>query len=47
VTRWYAPVRLSVPRARFVRVRATNVGRRPAGGAGNPPWLFVDEVIVR
>jgi hexosaminidase len=47
VTRWYAPVRLSVPRARFVRVRATNVGRRPAGGAGDPAWLFVDEVIVR
>ena len=34
--------------ARYVRVRAVNVGSIPAGqpGAGTPAWLFVDEVLV-
>ncbi len=34
--------------ARFVRVRAVNVGKIPdwAKAAGVPAWLFVDEIIV-
>jgi hexosaminidase len=34
--------------ARFVRVRAKNYGKLPAWhpGAGNPAWLFADELIV-
>jgi hypothetical protein len=34
--------------ARFVRVRAKNYGKLPAWhpGAGNPAWLFTDELIV-
>jgi hexosaminidase len=34
--------------ARYVRVRATNYGPLPAWhpGAGNRPWLFVDQVVV-
>ena len=34
--------------ARFLRVRARNVGTIPAGkpGAGKKSWLFVDEVLV-
>lgn len=35
-------------RARYIRVRATNVGTLPAGqpGAGTLAWLFVDEIVV-
>jgi hexosaminidase len=35
-------------RARYVRVRAVNVGKIPPGrpGAGRKAWLFVDEVLV-
>ena len=35
-------------KARFVRVRAVNVGKIPdwAQAAGVPAWLFVDEIIV-
>ena len=35
-------------RARYVRIRATNVGQIPAGhpAAGAKAWLFVDEVLV-
>ncbi len=34
--------------ARFVRVRAANVGKIPPGmpAAGTPAWLFVDEIVV-
>jgi hexosaminidase len=34
--------------ARYVRVRAKNYGKLPAWhvGAGNPAWLFTDELIV-
>ena len=34
--------------ARFVRVRAKNIGVCPPGhaGAGQPAWLFVDEIVV-
>jgi len=34
--------------ARYVRVVAKGAGRIPDGlpGAGNPAWLFVDEIIV-
>jgi len=34
--------------ARFVRVRARNVGRIPPGNpaAGSKAWLFVDELLV-
>lgn len=47
-----ACVRLSADglnvRARYIRVHAKNLGVIPAGlrAAGNPAWLFVDEVIV-
>ena len=35
-------------RARFVRIVARNAGRLPAGhpGAGEPSWIFADEVMV-
>ena len=34
--------------ARYLRVRAANVGTLPAGhrAAGQPAWLFVDEILV-
>ena len=34
--------------ARYVRVRAKNYGKLPPWhpGAGNPAWLFTDELIV-
>ena len=37
------------PTARFVRVRALNRGLTPTGHgrAGEPAWLYVDEIIVR
>ena len=36
-------------RARYVRIRARNGGLLPAGhpGAGQPSWLFADEILVR
>lgn len=35
-------------KGRYIRVRATNVGRLPAWhpGAGGKAWIFVDEVVV-
>jgi len=35
-------------KARYVRVRAANIGAIPANapGAGRPAWMFVDEIIV-
>jgi hexosaminidase len=38
-----------MPPARYVRVVARNAGRLPAGhpGAGEPSWLFADEIVVR
>ena len=35
--------------ARYVRVRAFNIGKIPAWhlGAGGDPWIFIDEVIIR
>jgi hypothetical protein len=35
-------------RARYVKVRATNMGICPAWhkGAGERAWLFVDEIII-
>jgi hypothetical protein len=43
-----ATVRSARP-ARFVRVRAANIGRCPKGHEreGAPAWLYVDEIIVR
>ena len=34
--------------ARYVRVRAFNIGKIPAWhpGAGGDPWIFVDEIII-
>ena len=40
---------LTVPvNARFIRVRAYNIGKIPAWhpGAGGDPWIFIDEVII-
>lgn len=36
-------------RVRHLRIRARNGGLLPAGhpGAGQPSWLFADEIIVR
>lgn len=36
------------PRARYVRVRAHNIGKIPSWhpGAGGDPWIFIDEVFV-
>ena len=35
--------------ARYLEVRASNLGKIPAGhpAAGQKAWLFVDEIIVR
>lgn len=40
--------RLQEIRGRYVKVVAQNFGRIPAGteNAGNPTWLFIDEIIV-
>ena len=40
--------RFSSRPARFVRVRATNAGECPPWhpGAGEPSWIFVDEIVV-
>ena len=41
---------LAVPvTARYVRVRAYNIGKIPSWhlGAGGDPWIFVDEIIIR
>jgi hexosaminidase len=39
---------LQQARGRYIKVVAQNAGKIPAGaeGAGNPAWLFVDEIIV-
>jgi hexosaminidase len=39
---------LTEVKARFVKVIALNAGKIPTGaqGAGNPAWLFVDEIII-
>ncbi|MEO5858476.1 MAG: GH92 family glycosyl hydrolase [Pyrinomonadaceae bacterium] len=36
-------------KARYVRVRAYNIGKIPAWhvGAGGDPWIFVDEIFIR
>jgi len=36
-------------KARYVRVRAYNIGKIPAWhpGAGGDPWIFVDEILIR
>ena len=36
-------------KARFVRIRAYNIGKIPAWhpGAGGDPWIFIDEIIIR
>lgn len=41
-------VKLNNASARFIKVVAKNYGSIPAGrpGAGNPAWLFADEIIV-
>ena len=33
---------------RYIHIRAKNLGKIPAGkpGAGNPAWMFVDEIEV-
>ena len=38
-----------MPPARYLRMVARNAGRLPAGhpGAGEPSWLFADEIVVR
>lgn len=37
-----------ITETRFIRIRANSLSRIPEGnpGAGNPPWLFVSEIIV-
>jgi len=49
---WRGGMSLELPagtRARYVRVRVLTAGALPAwhGGAGNPSWVFVDEIIIR
>ncbi|MGD9631192.1 MAG: GH92 family glycosyl hydrolase [Pyrinomonadaceae bacterium] len=36
-------------KARYVRIRAFNIGKIPAWhlGAGGDPWIFVDEIFIR
>ena len=36
-------------KARFVRIRAYNIGKIPDWhpGAGGDPWIFIDEIIIR
>ena len=40
--------KVSPVRARFIRVRAANIGKIPDwhAGAGGEPWIFVDEIII-
>ncbi|MBP6002096.1 MAG: GH92 family glycosyl hydrolase [Pyrinomonadaceae bacterium] len=40
--------KITPSRARYVRVRAFNVGKIPSWhpGAGGDPWIFVDEILV-
>jgi hypothetical protein len=35
-------------KARYVRVRAFNIGKIPSWhpGAGGDPWIFVDEILI-
>ncbi|MDM7922436.1 MAG: GH92 family glycosyl hydrolase [Pyrinomonadaceae bacterium] len=46
VKEFRAPISPTI--ARFVRVRAFNIGKIPAWhpGAGGDPWIFVDELII-
>lgn len=41
--------KIAPTKARFVRIRAFNIGKIPSWhlGAGGDPWIFVDEVIIR
>lgn len=41
--------KITPTKARYVRIRAFNIGKIPSWhlGAGGDPWIFVDEVIVR
>ncbi len=41
-------ISLSGKSGRYLKVKAQNLGAIPAGkeGAGSPPWLFVDEIVV-
>ena len=41
--------KISLTRARYVRMRAYNFGKIPTWhpGAGGDPWIFVDEIIVK
>ena len=43
------PIQLKSTQARYVRVRASNVGICPKWhvGAGGKAWLFADEIVVR
>ncbi|MBX7054047.1 MAG: GH92 family glycosyl hydrolase [Pyrinomonadaceae bacterium] len=40
--------KITPTRARYVRVRAFNIGKIPSWhpGAGGDPWIFVDEILV-
>jgi len=41
--------KITPTRARYVRVRAFNIGKIPSWhlGAGGDPWIFVDEIIIQ
>ncbi len=41
--------KITPTKARYVRIRAFNIGKIPSWhlGAGGDPWIFVDEVIIR
>jgi hypothetical protein len=36
-------------KARYVRIRAYNIGKIPSwhAGAGDDPWIFIDEILIR
>ncbi len=40
--------KITPTRARYVRVRAFNIGKIPSWhpGAGGDPWIFIDEIII-
>jgi hexosaminidase len=42
-------VSLGVKSARYLKIKAQNLGTIPSGkpGAGHSPWLFVDELMVK